>query len=128
MANTVSTTSLASAIPHFPGSVILGDRSAAKGVEESEVVLACFPRRIEPDNSCETAGLVGEEGERDGGGHCFVACGGGVKVVAAIVGGEELVGVLGVADYGVEVDDSVEVSGGADPLVDGLAVGFTERA
>jgi len=49
-------------------------------------------------------------------------------VVAAIVGGEEMVGVGGVADYGVEIDDRVEVVGGADPGVDGLAVGFAEGA
>jgi len=43
-------------------------------------------------------------------------------VVAAVVGGEELVGVLGIAGDGIEVDDCVEVAGGSDPLVDGLAV------
>jgi len=49
-------------------------------------------------------------------------------VVSAVVGGKELVGVLGIADDGVEIDDGVEVARGADPLVDGLAVGFAERA
>jgi len=29
-----------------------------------------------------------------------------------------------IADYGVEVDERVEVVGGADPGVDGLAIGF----
>ncbi len=49
-------------------------------------------------------------------------------MVAAVVGGEQLVGVLGVADYGVEIDDGVEVAGGANPVVDGLAVGFAQGA
>jgi len=51
-----------------------------------------------------------------------------MEVVAAVVGGEELIGVLGVADYGVEIDDCIEVAGGADPFIHGLAVGFAERA
>ena len=45
-------------------------------------------------------------------------------MVAAVVGGEQLVGVLGVADYGVEIDDRIEVAVGADPLIHGLTVGF----
>ena len=49
-------------------------------------------------------------------------------MVAAVVGGEQVVGVGGVANDAVEVDDGVEVAGGANPLVDGLAVGFAERA
>ena len=32
-------------------------------------------------------------------------------MVAAAVGGEKLVRVLGIADYGVEVDDGVKVCG-----------------
>ena len=51
-----------------------------------------------------------------------------MEVVAAVVGGEEVVGVGGVTDYLVEIDGGVEVVGGADPGVDGLAVGFAEGA
>ena len=47
-------------------------------------------------------------------------------MVAAVVGGEQLVGVLGIADDGVKIDDCIKVAVGADPLIDGLAVGFTE--
>lgn len=47
-----------------------------------------------------------------------------MQVVAAIVGREQAIGVLGIANDGVEVDDGIEVAGGADPLIDGLAVGF----
>ena len=49
-------------------------------------------------------------------------------MVAAVVGGEEAVGLLGVADDLVEIDDGVEVAGRADPLIDGYAIGFAERA
>jgi hypothetical protein len=49
-----------------------------------------------------------------------------VEVVAGVEGGPELVGVGGVADDGVEVEDGVEMA--ADPLVDGLAVGFAGGA
>ena len=35
---------------------------------------------------------------------------------------------LGIADYHVEIDDGVEVAGGAYPFVDGLTVGLAERA
>ena len=71
--------------------------------------------------------LLREEGEGDGVGDGAVACGGRVEVVSAVVGGEELVGMAGVADYGVEIEDGIEVAG-ANPGVDGLAVGFAEGA
>ena len=51
-----------------------------------------------------------------------------MKVVAAVVGGEELIGMLRISDDGVEVNDRVEVAGGAYPFIDGLAVGFAEGA
>jgi len=51
-----------------------------------------------------------------------------MKVVAAVVGGEELIGMLRISDDGVEVNDRVEVAGGAYPSIDGLAVGFAEGA
>jgi len=47
----------------------------------------------------------------------------GVEVIAGVGGGGEDGGVGGVAGGFVEIDDSVEESGGADPLVDGLADG-----
>ena len=51
-------------------------------------------------------------------------------MVAAVVGGEELIGMLRISDDGVEVNDrvEVEVAGGAYPFIDGLAVGFAEGA
>jgi hypothetical protein len=39
-----------------------------------------------------------------------------------------LVGVLGIANYRIEIDDSIEVAASANPLIHCLAVGFTERA
>jgi len=44
-----------------------------------------------------------------------------VEVVAGVGGGGEDGGVGGVAGGFVEVDDTVEERGGADPLVDGVA-------
>ena len=49
-------------------------------------------------------------------------------MVTAVVGGQEAVGMLRVADYGVEVDDCVKVTGGANPLIDCLTVGLAEWA
>ena len=69
-----------------------------------------------------------EEVEGDGVGYGFVACRVGVEVVAAVVGGEELVGVLGIAEDLIEVEDGVEVAGHANPGVDGLARGFVGGA
>ncbi len=66
----------------------------------------------------------GEEFEVDAVGHGFHAGVGGVEVVAAVVGGEEGVGVGGVGGGVVEVDDAVEDFAGADEGVDGLAGGF----
>jgi hypothetical protein len=51
-----------------------------------------------------------------------------VQVVSGIVGGEEMVGLLGIADHAVEVYYGVKVAGGADPGVYGLTVGFAGRA
>ena len=47
-----------------------------------------------------------------------------MQVVAAVVGGEQLIGMLGIADYGIEIDHRIEVAVGADPLIHGLAVRF----
>ena len=44
-----------------------------------------------------------------------------MEVVAGVVEREEHAGVGGVGGDFVEVDDAVELVGGADPLVDGLA-------
>lgn len=71
---------------------------------------------------------AGEEGEVDGFGHGSVAGGVGVQVVAAIFGWKHAVGVGGIADGLVEVDEAVEVAGGANPGIDGLAVGLGGRA
>ena len=67
--------------------------------------------------------------ERDGDGFAdrAIARGAGVEVVAAVLGGEHAIGMGGVANDFVEVEDGVEVAGSANPGVDGLAVGFGER-
>ncbi len=69
--------------------------------------------------------LFGEEFEVDGVAHGFVAGVAGVEVVAGVVEREEHAGMGGVRGDFVEVDDAVELVGGADPLVDGLAHLFT---
>jgi len=71
---------------------------------------------------------VREERQGDGLGHGAVAGGRGVEVVAAVEGGQHAVGLVGVARGFVKVDDGVEVPSGANPLVDGLAVGFAGGA
>ena len=65
-----------------------------------------------------------EEREGDGFAYCAVACGVGVEVVAAVVDGEQAIEMVGVADDFVEVEGRVEVAGGENPGVDGLAIGF----
>jgi len=70
------------------------------------------------------AWLLCEEFEVDGFAHGFVACVAGVELVAGVVEGEEHAGVGGVGRDFVEVDDAVELAGGADPLVDGVAHRF----
>ena len=69
-----------------------------------------------------------EEGEGDGLAHGLVAGWRRMKVVAAIVGWQEMVGVRGIADDRIEVDDGVEVSWSADPRIDCLAIGFAQGA
>lgn len=51
-----------------------------------------------------------------------------MQVVSAVVGGAEAVWLAGVANNCVEVDDRVEVAFTANPLIDGLAVGFAQWA
>ena len=51
-----------------------------------------------------------EESERDGLGHGFVTGRGWMQVISAVVGGQQMIGVLGIAKDGVEVDDCVEVA------------------
>ena len=65
--------------------------------------------------------LFGEEVEVDGVAHGFVAFIAGVEMVAGVVEREEHAGVGGVGGDFVEVDDAVELIGGADPFVDSLA-------
>jgi hypothetical protein len=68
--------------------------------------------------------LFGEEFEVDGVGHGFVACVGRMEVVAGVGEGGEGGWVGGVLGGFVEVDEAVELTGGPDPLVDGLTYGF----
>ena len=51
-----------------------------------------------------------------------------MKVIAAVVGGQQPVRVFRIANDCVEVDHAVKVSGGPDPGVYCLSVGFAERA
>ena len=68
--------------------------------------------------------LFGEELEVDGVAHGFVACVAGMEVVAGVVGCGESGGICRVLRGFVEVDEAVELVGGFDPVVDGLAHGF----
>lgn len=68
--------------------------------------------------------LFGEEFEVDGFAHGFVAEVAGMEMVAGVVERQEHAGVGGVGGGLVEVDDAVELIGGANPLIDGLAYGF----
>ena len=65
-----------------------------------------------------TPALVLKKSERHGVGHGFVACGGWMQVVTAIVGGEQAILVGWIFYYCVEVDYGVEVAFGANPLID----------
>jgi len=49
-------------------------------------------------------------------------------VVAAVVCGKKLIGVLRIANDAIEIDDRVEVAGSANPFVDHLPVSLAERA
>ena len=69
--------------------------------------------------------LFVEEFEVDGVAHGFVASVGWVEVVTGVGCGREDSGVGGVLGGFVEVDEAIELGGGADPLVDGLAHGFS---
>ena len=51
-----------------------------------------------------------------------------MEVVSAIVGGAEAIWLAWVADYCVEVQDCVEMAFAANPLVNGLTIGFGQRA
>ncbi len=67
--------------------------------------------------------LMAKDVEVDGVAHGFVAGVAGVEVVAGVGGGGEGGGVGGVAGGLIEVDEAVEVRGGANPVVEGLADG-----
>jgi len=49
-------------------------------------------------------------------------------MIAAIEGGQKLVGMIRIANDGVEIDYSVEMACDANPLIHGLAIGFAQRA
>ncbi len=68
-----------------------------------------------------------EEGERDGFGHGFIAGGRGVEVVSTVVGRAKVIGLTRIADNAVEIENAIEVPLTANPLIDRLAVGFTQR-
>jgi len=60
--------------------------------------------------------------------HSFVAGRRGVQVIAAVEGGQQLVGMIRIANDCVEIDYTVEMAGGANPLVHGLPIRFAQRA
>lgn len=49
-----------------------------------------------------------------------------MQVITAIEGGQQLAGVTGIANHGVEIDDAVEIPRGSNPLIHGLAVSFAQ--
>jgi hypothetical protein len=48
-----------------------------------------------------------------------------MEVVSAVVRRAEVLGLTRIADNAIEIDDGIEVTGAANPLIDCLAVGFT---
>jgi hypothetical protein len=71
--------------------------------------------------------LLRKEFEVDGFAHGFIAVVAGVEVVAGVVEREKHAGVRGVGGEFVEVDNAVELVGGANPFVDGLTHLFACR-
>src|SRR5690606_20588271 len=65
-----------------------------------------------------------EQRKVDAVGHDLKTGGGRVEMVAAIDGGGKARRVFRIAGDGVEIDHAVEFAAVADPVVDGLAVGF----
>jgi len=65
-----------------------------------------------------------EENERHGVGHGGETGGRRMKVVAGIESGKKAVRAVGVAGDLVEVDEGIEVTRGANPLIHGLAIRF----
>src|SRR5579859_7159493 len=51
-----------------------------------------------------------------------------MQMIAAVICGKQAIWMLGVADDCIEVNHPIEVSCGANPLIDGLAVSFAERS
>ncbi len=51
-----------------------------------------------------------------------------MQVIAAIIRGQKLIGVLRIAHYAVEINHRIEVSIGANPPVHRLPIGLTQRA
>ena len=51
-----------------------------------------------------------------------------MQMIAAIEGGQQLVGVIRIANHRVEIDYPVEMAGGANPLIHGLTISFAQRA
>ena len=54
-------------------------------------------------------------------GHALVAGGAGVQVVAGVVCGQEVVGIIGIPEGPVKVDAAVDEIGGADKVIVGVA-------
>ena len=59
--------------------------------------------------------------------HGFVSGGRRVQVIAAIEGRQQAVGVIGIANHCIEIDNTIEMAGDANPLIHGLAIGFAHR-
>src|SRR5450432_1495310 len=86
------------------------------------------PRHCKPRSWRSFLSLSMRE-ERKGYGfaHCFVTRGRWMQVIAAVENGEQMIGMLRIAHYSIEIYDCVEVTGGANPLIHGLSVGLTQR-
>ena len=53
--------------------------------------------------------------------HGFVSGGRRVQVIAAIEGGQQAVGIIGIANHCIEIDNTIEMADDANPLIHGSA-------
>ena len=49
-------------------------------------------------------------------------------MIAAIEIGQQLIGMIGIANYRVKIDYAIEMSSAANPLIHSLSIGFAHRA
>jgi hypothetical protein len=65
-----------------------------------------------------------EEAERNCLAHCLVSGWRRMQMIAAVKSRQQTIGLRRILHDLVEIDEGIEVSGGADPFIHGLAVGF----